>query len=227
MQTISENKITQGIHGIYRAVDIGRYQNGVIKDLDYYAPEDGVITVVDTTDNDTCGRRLKLKGATGEHGFCHNDTIYVKVGQSVKRGQKLAKMGYTGLTDPDNDPDGTHVHWVLNINGAWVYPPSKINQSFIKLGEEMLSKDQLVDLWVMCKGRGPTEEERARYIGKTTYAELRADLLASDAFKARIKAASEGKLNPVSHLTTPLKQVYVAPPQAGVTILSKGKYEVV
>lgn len=135
MQTISLNKITQERHGPFAAVDIGRYDKyGKITDLDYYAPEDGTITLVDTVDDDTCGKRLKLKGATGEHGFCHNDKIYVKVGQKVKRGQKLAKMGYTGYTEPDDTVAGTHVHWVLNINGIWVYPPSKVSQSFIKLG---------------------------------------------------------------------------------------------
>lgn len=138
MQSISQNPITQGKHGAYNAVDIGPSP-----DPYYYAPEDGIVTLADSVPGDTtCGKRLKLKGATGEHGFCHNDTIYVKVGQSVKRGQKLAKMGYTGLTDPDNVPAGTHVHWILNINGLWVYPPSKVNQPFIKLGATV-STDKL------------------------------------------------------------------------------------
>lgn len=129
MQLISTNLITQGQHGSYNAVDIGPRP-----DPYYYAPENGTVTLVDDVDNDTCGKRLKVKGATGEHGFCHNATIYVKLGQKVKRGQKLAKMGYTGYTVPDNIPAGTHVHWILNINGVWVYPPSRVNQSFIKLG---------------------------------------------------------------------------------------------
>lgn len=139
MQLISTNGITQGMHGTYNAVDIGPSP-----DPYYYAPEDGIVTLADSAPGDsTCGTRLKVKGATGEHGFCHNDIIYVKLGQAVKRGQKLAKMGYTGLTDPDNVPAGTHVHWILNINGVWVYPPTKVNQSFIKLGEVIVSKDAL------------------------------------------------------------------------------------
>lgn len=129
MQLISTNLITQGRHGAYNAVDIGPNP-----DPYYYAPEDGTVTIVDVVDDDTCGKRLKVKGATGLHGFCHNSEIYVKVGQAVKRGQKLAKMGYTGYTQPDNVPGGTHVHWILYRNGQYVYPPDFVNQPFIKLG---------------------------------------------------------------------------------------------
>lgn len=144
MQTISKNAITQGQHGQYNAVDIGPSP-----DPYYYAPEDGIITVVDNVDDDTCGKRLKLKGATGEHGFCHNDTIYVSVGQTVKRGQKLAKMGYTGYTQPDNVPAGTHVHWVLSINGVWVYPLSRVNEIFKKEGEgEPMPTPAQIDDWI-------------------------------------------------------------------------------
>lgn len=137
MQTISQNPVIQGKHGVYNAVDIGPYP-----DPDYYAPEDGTVTVVDVVDDDSCGKRLKLRGATGEHGFCHNEAIYVKVGQEVKRGQKLARMGYTGYTEPDNVPAGTHVHWILSKNGQWVYPPSLVNESFIKQGDAMTAEDK-------------------------------------------------------------------------------------
>lgn len=91
---------------------------------------------------------------------------------------------------------------------------SKVNVKvgdIIKQGDEMLTKDQLVDLWVMFKGRGPNLLERARYIGKTTYGKLREDLLNSSAFKTKLQQASEGKLDARQHLNTPLKRAYVAP----------------
>lgn len=128
MQTISQNAITQGIHGAFNAVDISPSP-----DPFYYAPEDGTITA--WGESGTCGLRLELTGATGRHGFCHNEYALVKVGDHVVRGQKLAKMGYTGLTVPDDVPAGTHVHWVIQHNGAYVYPPSLVNQSFIKQGD--------------------------------------------------------------------------------------------
>lgn len=142
MQLISLNPITQGRHGAYNAVDIDNEP-----DPFYYAPEDGVVTVVDNVDDDTCGKRLKLRGAHGEHGFCHNDTILVKAGDAVLRGQKLAKMGYTGYTVPDNVPAGAHVHWVLNRNGVWTYPLELVDEAFIKLeGGTMADLGALADL---------------------------------------------------------------------------------
>lgn len=130
MQTISQNPITQTQHGAYNAVDIGPSP-----DPYYYAPEDGTITGVG--DSGTCGYRLGMDGSTGAHGFCHNSEIYVKVGDKVKRGQKLAKMGYTGYTQPDDVPAGTHVHWVINRNGVYVYPPSLVNETFKKGANDM------------------------------------------------------------------------------------------
>lgn len=142
MQTISQNKITQEKHGQFNAVDIGRYDtNGLVTDTDYYAPEDGVITA--WGDSGTCGLRLVLEGANGRHGFCHNESSYVKVGDRVKRGQKLGKMGYTGLTVPDDVPAGTHVHWVILKNGVYLYPINLVNESFIKNqgGDEMTQSE--------------------------------------------------------------------------------------
>jgi hypothetical protein len=181
MQTISQNAITQRKHGVYNAVDIGPSP-----DPYYYAPEDGIVTLADVIVGDTnCGKRLKLKGSTGEHGFCHNELIYVKVGQKVKRGQKLAKMGYTGLTDPDNVPAGTHVHWILNINGVWIYPPSKVNQLFIKLGDTM-TLQQKKDLALGEKARKDNYQGRLKADQKAILAGIKAHLNDS-AFKAEVR----------------------------------------
>jgi len=127
MQTITLNPKTQGKHGIYNAVDFSPNPDPI-----YYAPEDGTITF--WGENGTMGLALKMQGITGLHGFGHNERSLVKVGDKVKRGQPLAKMGYTGLTDPDDVPAGTHVHWVINRNGVYVYPPDLINETFIKQG---------------------------------------------------------------------------------------------
>lgn len=142
MQTISQNPITQGKHGQYNAVDISPSP-----DPDYYAPEDGTIT--SWGDSGTCGLRLELLGATGRHGFCHNEKTYVSVGQTVKRGQKLARMGYTGYTQPDNVPAGTHVHWVILRNGVYVYPPSLVNQGFIKLGGDVIGSEDIAPMRIV------------------------------------------------------------------------------
>lgn len=158
MQTISQNSITQGKHGQYNAVDINDEP-----DPDYYAPEDGTIT--SWGDSGTCGLRLVLEGASGRHGFCHNEKSYVKVGDKVKRGQKLAKMGYTGYTQPDNVPAGTHVHWVLYRNGVYVYPPSLVNQAFIKLeeGVSMPTKTDVIQLTRAWLKRDPHQSELDKF----------------------------------------------------------------
>jgi murein DD-endopeptidase MepM/ murein hydrolase activator NlpD len=160
MQTISTNTITQGEHGTYHAVDIGPSP-----DPYYYAPEDGTITGVG--DSGTCGFRLGMDGATGAHGFCHNSEIYVKVGDKVKRGQKLAKMGYTGYTQPDDVPQGTHVHWVINRNGTYVYPPNYINEPFIKGGATMPTKQEIKHYFNLLVNRDPRPDEYEFYVGKS------------------------------------------------------------
>lgn len=137
MQAITKNRITQAKHGQYNAVDYSWSP-----DPDFYAPEDGKVTLIDVSGD--CGNRLWLDGNTGRHGFCHIEKYYVKVGQVVKRGQKLAKMGYTGLTIPKG-PDGRHVHQVLFRSGKYVYPPDYINEGFIKLGEEDMFKGKTAE----------------------------------------------------------------------------------
>lgn len=201
MQSIVSNPAgqqSQGMHGSYNAVDYVP----TASDPYYYAPEDGTVTLVDNTDDDSCGKRLRIKGATGEHGFCHNDTIYVKVGQNVKRGHKLAKMGYTGYTQDaqgrDNTPGGTHVHWILNINGVWVYPPSKVNQSFVKLGTEgaddMTNKGDVINLFVHLLGREPDAKALKTWVGKP-WGEVFKGIVHSPEYinrRARIQSALKG-----------------------------------
>lgn len=133
MQLISANAVTQGEHSEYHAVDIGPSP-----DPYYYAPEDSTVTAVDNSG--TCGLRLELTGASGRHGLCHNETVLVSVGQKVKRGQRLAKMGYTGYTIPAGPP-GTHVHWVIQQNGVYIFPLNLVNELFIKEGGNVFTEE--------------------------------------------------------------------------------------
>lgn len=137
MQSPTQNAISQVKHGAYNAVDFRS-----VPDVFYYAPEDGTISTINRNNGD-CGYSFKLVGASGQHGFCHNEEVYVTSGQTVKRGQRLAKMGYTGKTDPVG-PGGRHLHWILNRGGAWVYPPDYVNESFIKEGEVIMADIKVV-----------------------------------------------------------------------------------
>lgn len=127
MQVPTQNARTQGIHGAYNAVDYDNDPDPII-----YAPEAGTVSIV--RDNGTCGNSMYLQGNNGRHGFCHIDTYIVTSG-SVVRGQPLARMGYTGYTEPDNVPAGAHLHWILLKNGVYVYPPSLVTEAFIKQGQ--------------------------------------------------------------------------------------------
>ena len=120
------------------------------------------------------------------------------------------------------------MHWdVRKPNTVWsasfanYYDPIKL----ISEEEEMLTKNQVRDLFVFLYGRGPSDTEYAKYIGKTTYEKLRANMLASAKFAGLLESASAGKLNAKNHLITPLKRVYVAPPTPSATVLGAGLYE--
>lgn len=126
MQPPSPNDISQGQHLASKAVD---YRSA--PDVNAYATEDAVIQSYEKrgSGTDDAGNTLRFKGAHGVHQFAHLEECYVMPGQQVKRGQKLAKMGYTGYTKPSG-PAGRHLHyWVLTPKG-YVYPPNLYTQPF-------------------------------------------------------------------------------------------------
>lgn len=162
MMAPTGNKINQTKHGPYNAVD---YDNE--PDPDFYAPENGTITAY-IPNNGDCGNSLKMQGGTGLHGFCHLEKPYVRVGQSVTKGQRIGRMGFTGYTQPDNVPAGTHLHWIILRNGVYVYPPILINEPFKKEGGEMpITQGQLDKLIKMAINREPTAAE----LGNKAYAD--------------------------------------------------------
>jgi len=128
MQVPTKNRATQGKHGQYNAVDysaktlLGTWRKTI------YAPEAGKITAYGKSGQ--CGNRLELTAGKNRHGFCHLEKKLVKLGATVKRGQAIGVMGYTGYTIPSG-VRGTHLHWVINRSGKYIYPPTLVNQSFI------------------------------------------------------------------------------------------------
>lgn len=130
MQRPTANDITQKKHGQFNAVDFSYLPDDIV-----YAPERMTFFVYYPLAGDA-GNNLQMDGPSGRHGFCHLEKIFVESGQTVERGAPIAKMGYTGLTDPVG-PTGKHLHWVLLRNGIYVYPPDYVNESFIKKGGDM------------------------------------------------------------------------------------------
>ena len=152
MQAPTLNRITQTKHGEFSAVDYSFEPDPTI-----YAPEDGVVTSY--TSDSKCGNNLKFRSLDGlhRHGFCHLESADVKAGDKIRRGQVLGVMGYTGYTIPMG-PNGRHLHWVVSLNGVYVYPPMLINEPF-KKGDIVLEDGELDRLIKGMLGREPTAEE--------------------------------------------------------------------
>jgi len=141
VQAPTLNRITQTQHLASKAVDHADDPDPIV-----YATEDGTIDSYQQRGSGTndAGMCLRMNGANGLHQFAHLETSYVAVGQKVVRGQKLAKMGYTGYTLPDNVPEGAHLHyWIRKPDGTYVYPPTLYKETFI--GGDMATITNLFD----------------------------------------------------------------------------------
>lgn len=91
-----------------------------------YAVADGIVTFV-SVDNPTyrgygkmCVISHQDRGTTSLYSHC--GAIYVRVGQIVKRGQKIAIVGRTGLTTTN------HLHFEIKKNGRRLNPERVLPQ---------------------------------------------------------------------------------------------------
>ncbi|MDT0682896.1 DUF5930 domain-containing protein [Roseicyclus sp. F158] len=86
---------------------------------------DGVVTHAGWSSG--YGKLVKIKHEFGiETRYGHNSEIFVKVGQRVSRGDKIAAMGNTGRST------GTHLHYEVRVGGTAVNPIK-----FIKAGKNV------------------------------------------------------------------------------------------
>jgi murein DD-endopeptidase MepM/ murein hydrolase activator NlpD len=79
------------------------------------APANGIIS--DVGNDIAVGKVVVIFhgfGMTSRYG--HLNKVFVKVGQRVKRGDKIAEVGMTGKTT------GPHLHYEVKINGVPVSP---------------------------------------------------------------------------------------------------------
>lgn len=132
IQRPTRNYVTQGKHGRYNAVDFaGRSSRyiPVMNRRNIYSPEDGKVTAYGPSG--TCGNRLEItsKDKKRRHGMCHLSARKVRVGATVKRGQLVGVMGYSGYTRPSGY-FGTHLHWVIRVGSKYVYPLTLVNKTF-------------------------------------------------------------------------------------------------
>ncbi len=80
-----------------------------------YATADGVVTYAGWQSG--YGRLVKIQHEFGiETRYAHNSKLYVKKGQRVSRGDRIAAMGNTGRST------GTHLHYEVRVGGKPVNP---------------------------------------------------------------------------------------------------------
>ncbi len=82
---------------------------------DIYAAIDGVVTV--STFSKTAGNYVVIDHGNGlKTVYMHASELNVDVGQVVKKGDVIAKVGSTGRST------GPHLHFGVNLNGSYVNP---------------------------------------------------------------------------------------------------------
>jgi murein DD-endopeptidase MepM/ murein hydrolase activator NlpD len=99
-----------GLTQMHEGVDISNRVGTVVA-----APADGIIS--DMGSDLAHGRILVISHGFGTTSrFGHLNKVFVKVGQKVKRGDKVAEVGMTGKTT------GPHLHYEVRLNGIPVNP---------------------------------------------------------------------------------------------------------
>lgn len=109
---ILNNVKKAGHSGVDYAAPIGTF---------IYAPADGVISLVHQ-DMFLSGKTLLINHGFGLFSsYSHLHKIYVKTGEKVKRGTKIAEIGNTGRST------GPHLHYVITWMGVRLDPEQQIN----------------------------------------------------------------------------------------------------
>lgn len=102
---------TQYFNPSHYAVDIQQRGGGPI-----FAAEAGTVIRADTGWNGGYGNVIEIDHGNGLVTlYAHNKELYVKVGDSVARGQEISYMGNTGRV---YGKTGIHVHFEVRVNGV-------------------------------------------------------------------------------------------------------------
>ena len=201
MQAPTLNRITQAQHGDSKAVDHSAKSDPYI-----YAPENGTIDSYQRRGSGTsdAGNCLRMTGSKGLHQFAHLERSYVKKGDKVVRGQKLAKMGYTGYTIPSG-PAGAHLHyWILTPNG-YIYPPKLYKDKFIK-EQEMVTITGLNVIYRFLLGVPATKYGKENYLGKVTFDQAYKSVKSSTTYKNKIKNTKKTKHIDINQLPSGIRK---------------------
>ncbi len=98
------------VNKLHRGIDIGASYGAAV-----VAAEEGVVIVAGY--NSSYGRYVVINHGNGYTTlYAHNSALLVSVGQTVSRGQQIAKAGSTG------NSTGPHCHFEVSYNGALQNP---------------------------------------------------------------------------------------------------------
>ncbi len=146
----SSGVVTQGFSGSHPAVDYAYNGGGSTSyGQPIVAPEAGRVTYVGQmgTGVNDAGTVVQIVAGARTHRLCHLIPSSPTVGanQQVSMGQVVGQMGYSGYVIPAGMA-GSHLHWVMEINGLRVDGRQYINEKIG--GDDMIqNNDSEFERW--------------------------------------------------------------------------------
>ena len=117
-----------GVYKLHTGVDIGAPQGA-----NFIATNDGIVTKA--TYNAAYGNMVIIDHGGGISTlYAHGSEILVEVGQTVKRGEPVLKVGSTGYST------GAHAHFEVRINGVTTDPMPYITNGLVPGDESSTSE---------------------------------------------------------------------------------------
>lgn len=106
---------TEGASSNHKGIDIGASSGS-----DIVAAADGTVTI--STYSYSAGNYIMINHGGGVSTvYMHCSKLLVSVGETVKKGQVIAKIGSTGYST------GPHLHFGVRVNGAYVNPSQYVS----------------------------------------------------------------------------------------------------
>lgn len=106
---------TEGASSNHKGIDIGATSGS-----DIVAAADGTVTI--STYSYSAGNYIMINHGGGVSTvYMHCSKLLVSVGETVKKGQVIAKVGSTGYST------GPHLHFGVRVNGAYVNPSQYVS----------------------------------------------------------------------------------------------------
>lgn len=167
MRYVCDGVITQGFSTAHPALDMAFNGGGSASyGKPLYAPEAGRVTYVGQKGSGVtdAGIVVQISTLNRVHRICHMipGSPTVSVGQMVSEGQHIGSMGWSGYVIPANF-EGTHVHWVMEIDGARVDPRKYITtQSNVNGGSAV---DTIKSMYLRLLGREADQAGINHYTG--------------------------------------------------------------